>query len=103
MTYNGLIYVFATQEADELFVKNPYPYTRPPPLPSHLKIVIIGPPLSGKSTQAAALSERLGLKLLNPEALLREEIEKGENPELMEQMRSGKPVQINLYWQVRIL
>lgn len=41
------------------------------------KLVMIGPPASGKGTQARRLARQLGLRYLSTGALLREHVENG--------------------------
>ncbi len=48
-----------------------------PPAPRPFRIVLLGPPASGKGTQGRRLAESLGLGYLSTGALLREEVENG--------------------------
>ena len=47
------------------------------PAASPLRILLLGPPASGKGTQGRQLAERLGLGYLSTGALLREQVESG--------------------------
>ncbi len=46
-------------------------------MPAKLKLVLLGPPASGKGTQAQLLSEALGIPALSTGVLIRAEIERG--------------------------
>ncbi len=49
-----------------------------PPLPTHLRIMILGSPLSGKSTQAKMISTALGIPLLDMDAEVENRYQVGE-------------------------
>ena len=58
------------------------------------RVMLIGPPGSGRSTQAQQISDAFGLVLISPQKILRAEAER--NPpikiKLMESAESGMPV-----------
>nr|XP_012608625.1 adenylate kinase 9 isoform X2 [Microcebus murinus] len=61
------IYFLSSKETKEKFMKNPIKYIRQPkPKPTvPLKIVIVGPPKSGKTTVAKKIASEYGLKRLS--------------------------------------
>ncbi|XP_016073041.1 PREDICTED: adenylate kinase 9 [Miniopterus natalensis] len=61
------IYFLSSKETKEKFMKNPIKYIRQPkPKPNMpIKIAIVGPPKSGKTTVAKKISSEYGLKLLS--------------------------------------
>ncbi|XP_074189510.1 adenylate kinase 9 isoform X2 [Rhinolophus sinicus] len=61
------IYFFSSKETKEKFMKNPIKYIRQPkPKPTMpIRIAIVGPPKSGKTTVAKKLSSEYGLKRLS--------------------------------------
>ncbi len=77
------------------FIDNPYVFTRESPEVPFLRIAIFGPPLSGKSTQAAALSQKYNLMHIDAQQLVDYHIgsktsignQVRENPDLMRVFR----------------
>ncbi|XP_036104925.1 adenylate kinase 9 [Molossus molossus] len=67
------IYFLSTKETKEKFMKNPIKYIRQPkPKPNMpIKITIVGPPKSGKTTVAKKISSEYGLKRLSVGEALR--------------------------------
>ena len=73
--------MLASRDAYLRFLVNPYKYLSlwcpVPPKPTRSKIVILGPPVSGKSTQSKLISEELNIPLLDVEKELQRHISEG--------------------------
>ena len=59
------MYVMSSEEAMGKFLKNPRPYLLPPQPRPPCKIVVTGPPLSGKTTMTQLLAEKYGATVSN--------------------------------------
>ncbi|KAM6460290.1 adenylate kinase 9 isoform 2-T2 [Liasis olivaceus] len=87
VSFLGKMYMISTEEALKQFMLNPRSYLLPPmPLPP-CKILIVGPPLSGKSTLCGLLANRYQGKALDMEVLLQRHYEEARI-ELIEQTRA---------------
>ncbi|XP_039207110.1 adenylate kinase 9 isoform X2 [Crotalus tigris] len=87
VSFLGKMYLFSTEEALRQFMLNPRSYLLPPmPLPP-CKVLIMGPPLSGKTTLCELLANHYQGKVLDMEALLKMHYEQARL-ELIEQTRA---------------
>eukprot|EP00002_Diphylleia_rotans_P021325 TRINITY_DN4154_c0_g1_i5.p1 TRINITY_DN4154_c0_g1~~TRINITY_DN4154_c0_g1_i5.p1 ORF type:complete len:1460 (-),score=380.85 TRINITY_DN4154_c0_g1_i5:64-4398(-) len=68
--FKGKVFVFEDEQKMTKFIDNPYVFTRESPEVPFLRIAIFGPPLSGKSTQAAALSQKYNLMHIDAQQLV---------------------------------
>ena len=57
------MYVLSSEDAMGKFLKNPRPYLLPPLPRPPCKLVITGPPMSGKTTMAHQLAQKYGAKV----------------------------------------
>lgn len=57
------MYCFSSPEAMEKFMRNPRPYLLPPQPRPPCKIVVLGPPVSGKSSVCALLAQKYNAKV----------------------------------------
>ncbi|MGH0164644.1 UNVERIFIED_CONTAM: hypothetical protein FKN15_057830 [Acipenser sinensis] len=64
------IYVLSTQEALDKFMSNPRPYLLPPMPRPPCKVVVVGPPSSGKTTLCNLIAEKYGAKVVDMEKLI---------------------------------
>ncbi|XP_071997899.1 adenylate kinase 9 isoform X2 [Engystomops pustulosus] len=67
LIYRQFIYFFSTKENRDIFMKNPIKYIRQPkPQPSvPIRIAVLGPPKSGKTTVAKIFTQLYGLQHLS--------------------------------------
>ncbi|XP_032071185.1 adenylate kinase 9 [Thamnophis elegans] len=87
VSFLGKMYLFSTEEALKQFMLNPRSYLLPPmPLPP-CKVLILGPPLSGKTTLCELLANHYQGKVLDMEGLLKTHYEQARL-ELIEQTRT---------------
>ncbi|XP_034265034.1 adenylate kinase 9 isoform X2 [Pantherophis guttatus] len=87
VSFLGKMYLLSSEEALKLFMLNPRSYLLPPmPLPP-CKVLILGPPLSGKTTLCELLANHYQGKVLDMEALLKIHYEEAKL-ELLEQTRA---------------
>ncbi|KAL7987849.1 hypothetical protein Chor_006768 [Crotalus horridus] len=87
VSFLGKMYLLSTEEALRQFMLNPRSYLLPPmPLPP-CKVLIMGPPLSGKTTLCELLANHYQGKVLDMEALLKMHYEQARL-ELIEQTRA---------------
>ncbi|XP_042310178.1 adenylate kinase 9 isoform X2 [Sceloporus undulatus] len=86
ISFLGKMYLMSSEEALKEFMLNPRPYLLPPmPLPP-CKVLVIGPPLSGRSTLCELIANHYQGKVLEMEALLKTQYEEARI-ELIEQTR----------------
>uniref|UniRef100_A0ABM5G8U0 Adenylate kinase 9 isoform X3 n=1 Tax=Pogona vitticeps TaxID=103695 RepID=A0ABM5G8U0_9SAUR len=86
VSFLGKMYMLSSEEAQREFMLNPRPYLLSPmPLPP-CKVLIIGPPLSGKSTLCDLVADYYHGKVLDTEFLLKRHYEEARI-ELIEQTR----------------
>ncbi|KAK1171736.1 adenylate kinase 9 [Acipenser oxyrinchus oxyrinchus] len=64
------IYVLSTQEALDKFMSNPRPYLLLPMPRPPCKVVVVGPPSSGKTTLCNLIAEKYGAKVVDMEKLI---------------------------------
>ncbi|KAG8123953.1 hypothetical protein E2320_019386, partial [Naja naja] len=84
---DGKMYLLSTEEALKQFMLNPRSYLLPPmPLPP-CKVLVVGPPFSGKTTLCELLANHYQGKVLDMEALLKTYYEQARL-ELIEQTRA---------------
>lgn len=57
------IYFLSSEEALSAFLKNPRPYLLPPQPRPPCKLIVTGPPLSGKTTLCNILASRYGAEV----------------------------------------
>nr|XP_032620502.1 adenylate kinase 9 isoform X1 [Chelonoidis abingdonii] len=75
VSFLGKMYLFSSQEALREFMLNPRPYLLPPmPLPP-CKVVVFGPPLSGKTTLCNWIANKYKGKVLDMDKLIQPYIE----------------------------
>ncbi|XP_026196504.1 adenylate kinase 9 isoform X2 [Anabas testudineus] len=89
LMFNQYIYFFASKENRNTFQLNPLRYLRQPkPTPSlPVKIAIIGPPKSGKTTVAQMLAQKYGLVRLSIGGVVRMVLNTREHTDLAVQMK----------------
>ncbi|XP_068433457.1 adenylate kinase 9 isoform X2 [Clinocottus analis] len=87
--FHQYIYFFASKENRNIFMLNPLKYLRQPkPIPSlPVKIAILGPPKSGKTTVAQMLARQYGLVCLSICSVMRMVLNNHENTDLVVQMK----------------
>ncbi|KAM8832237.1 adenylate kinase 9 isoform 2-T2 [Spinachia spinachia] len=89
LIFHQYIYFFASKENCNTFMLNPLKYLRqpkpPPPLP--VKIAVVGPPKSGKTTVAQMFAEKYGLACLSIGSVIRMVLSKHEHTDLAVQMK----------------
>ncbi|XP_065820230.1 adenylate kinase 9 [Labrus bergylta] len=89
LIFHQFIYFFATKENRSIFMLNPLKYIgQPKPfalLP--VKIAILGPPKSGKTTVAQMFAKKYGLARLSIGGVMREVLNTQENTDLAVQMK----------------
>ncbi|XP_060093981.1 adenylate kinase 9 [Heteronotia binoei] len=87
VSFLGKMYTLSTEEALKTFMLNPRPYLLPPmPLPP-CKVIVIGPPFSGKSTLCEAIANYYTGKVLDMDVLLKGHLEEARSI-LIEQTRA---------------
>ncbi|XP_070589434.1 adenylate kinase 9 isoform X2 [Erythrolamprus reginae] len=87
VSFLGKMYLLSTEDTLKQFMLNPRPYLLPPmPLPP-CKVVIMGSPLSGKTTLCELLAKHYQGQVLNMESLLKVRYEQARL-ELIEQTRA---------------
>ncbi|KAG8444676.1 hypothetical protein GDO86_009735 [Hymenochirus boettgeri] len=102
LLYRQYIYFFSTMENRDTFMKNPIRYLQQSkPKPSvPIRIAIVGPPKSGKTTVARKLASVYGLKRLSMGDAIRFVLQNQENTELATELngilRKGLEVPDNL-------
>ena len=57
------MYCLSSEEAMGKFLKNPRPYLLPPQPRPPCKLIVVGPPLSGKTTLCHLLAQKYGAKV----------------------------------------
>nr|XP_040016288.1 adenylate kinase 9 isoform X3 [Gasterosteus aculeatus aculeatus] len=89
LIFHQYIYFFASKENRNTFMLNPLKYLRQPkptpPLP--VKIAVVGPPKSGKTTVAQMFAEKYGLARLSIGGVMRVVLSKHEHTDLVVQMK----------------
>uniref|UniRef100_A0A8C3FGM5 Adenylate kinase 9 n=2 Tax=Chrysemys picta bellii TaxID=8478 RepID=A0A8C3FGM5_CHRPI len=86
VSFLGKIYLFSSQEALREFMLNPRPYLLPPmPLPP-CKVVVFGPPLSGKTTLCNWIANKYKGKVLDMDKLIQPCMEEARK-KIIEQAR----------------
>ncbi|XP_019375651.1 PREDICTED: adenylate kinase 9 [Gavialis gangeticus] len=87
VSFLGKMYVLSSQEALRAFMLNPRPYLLPPmPLPP-CKILVLGPPLSGKTTLCNLIANKYKGQVLDIAKLIQPSMEKTRE-KIIEQARS---------------
>uniref|UniRef100_A0A670ZFC2 AAA+ ATPase domain-containing protein n=1 Tax=Pseudonaja textilis TaxID=8673 RepID=A0A670ZFC2_PSETE len=87
VSFLGKMYLLSTEEALKQFMLNPRSYLLPPmPLPP-CKVLVMGPPFSGKTTLCELLANHYQGKVLDMDALLKMHYEQARI-ELIEQTRA---------------
>ncbi|XP_015279090.1 PREDICTED: adenylate kinase 9-like, partial [Gekko japonicus] len=87
VSFLGKMYTLSSEEALKTFMLNPRPFLLlPMPLPP-CKVLVIGPPLSGKSTLCAAIANHYMGKVLDMDVLLKGHLEEARSA-LIEQIRA---------------
>ncbi|KAM9840260.1 adenylate kinase 9 [Aulostomus maculatus] len=83
------IYFFASKETQKTFMLSPLKFLRQPkPSPSlPVKIAIVGPPKSGKTTVAQMFAWKYGLARVSIGSVMRKVLNSRENSDLAEQMK----------------
>jgi YHS domain-containing protein len=75
LAHKGKIYFFNSDDEKNAFAKNPAKFLQfSPPEFQHLKIFVLGPPLSGKSVVSKLLGEHFKINVISAEKLLEQEI-----------------------------
>ncbi|CAJ1078426.1 adenylate kinase 9 isoform X4 [Xyrichtys novacula] len=89
LIFHQFIYFFATKENHNLFMLNPLKYLKQPkPIQSlPLKIAILGPPKSGKTTVAQMFAKKYGLARLSIGSVIRMVLNTQEHTDLAGQMK----------------
>ncbi|KAL3052487.1 hypothetical protein OYC64_005101 [Pagothenia borchgrevinki] len=89
LIFHQYIYFFASKENRNIFMLNPLKYLREskpnPSLP--VKIAVVGPPKSGKTTVAKMFAQRYGLACLSIGGVMRMVLHKHEHTDLAVQMK----------------
>ncbi|KAH0622209.1 hypothetical protein JD844_024317 [Phrynosoma platyrhinos] len=86
VSFLGKMYLMSSEEALKEFMLNPRPYLLPPmPLPP-CKILVVGPPMSGRSTLCELIANHYQGKVLEMDALLKTQYEEARI-ELIEKTR----------------
>ncbi|XP_030411946.1 adenylate kinase 9 isoform X2 [Gopherus evgoodei] len=86
VSFLGKMYLFSSQEALREFMLNPRPYLLPPmPLPP-CKVVVFGPPLSGKTTLCNWIANKYKGKVLDMDKLIQPFMEEARE-KIIEQAR----------------
>ncbi|XP_053879143.1 adenylate kinase 9 isoform X1 [Malaclemys terrapin pileata] len=86
VSFLGKMYLFSSQEALREFMLNPRPYLLPPmPLPP-CKVVVFGPPLSGKTTLCNWIANKYKGKVLDMDKLIQPCMEEARK-KIIEQAR----------------
>ncbi|XP_061587402.1 adenylate kinase 9 [Cololabis saira] len=86
---NRYIYFFASKENRNTFMLNPLKYLRQPkPTPAlRIKMAVIGPPKSGKTTVAQTFAQKYGMARLSIGGAMRMVLDNQENTDLAVQMK----------------
>uniref|UniRef100_A0A8D3BXV2 Adenylate kinase 9 n=1 Tax=Scophthalmus maximus TaxID=52904 RepID=A0A8D3BXV2_SCOMX len=89
LIFNQYIYFFASKENLNTFMLNPLKYLRQPkPSPSlPVKIAVLGPPKSGKTTVAQMFAQKYGLARLSIGSVMRLVLDTQEHTDLAVQMK----------------
>ncbi|XP_069830926.1 adenylate kinase 9 [Dendropsophus ebraccatus] len=84
LIYRQYIYFFSTKENRDIFMRNPIKFIRQPkPKPSvPIRIAVLGPPKSGKTTVAKMFTSMYGLQRLSIGDAIRSVLENQPNTEL---------------------
>ncbi|XP_065690633.2 adenylate kinase 9 isoform X2 [Patagioenas fasciata] len=86
VSFLGKMYVLSSPEALKTFMLNPRPYLLPPmPLPP-CKVLVFGPPLSGRTTLCNLIAHKYKGKVLDMDELIQPHMEESRK-ENMEQVR----------------
>ncbi|KAK1889504.1 Adenylate kinase 9 [Dissostichus eleginoides] len=89
LIFHQYIYFFASKENRNMFMLNPLKYLREskpnPSLP--VKIAVVGPPKSGKTTVAKMFAQKYGLACLSIGGVMRMVLHKHEHTDLAVQMK----------------
>ncbi|KAL6095965.1 ak9 [Pungitius sinensis] len=89
LIFHQYIYFFVSKENRNTFMLNPLKYLRQPkPTPSlPVKLAVVGPPKSGKTTVAQMFAEKYGLARLSIGSVVRMVLSKHEHTDLAVQMK----------------
>ncbi|KAI3363735.1 hypothetical protein L3Q82_001351 [Scortum barcoo] len=89
LIFHQYIYFFASKENRNTFMLNPLKYLRQPkpspPLP--IKLAVVGPPKSGKTSLAQMFAQKYGLALLSIGGVMRTVLNTQEHTDLAVQMK----------------
>ncbi|XP_066463784.1 adenylate kinase 9 isoform X2 [Eleutherodactylus coqui] len=90
LIYRQYIYLFSTKENRDIFMRNPIKFIRQPkPQPSvPIRIAVLGPPKSGKTTVAKMFTRIYGLQRLSIGDAIRSVLESQHNTELALDIKS---------------
>ncbi|XP_044146654.1 adenylate kinase 9 [Bufo gargarizans] len=90
LIYRQYIYFFSTKENRDVFTRNPIKFIRQPkPKPSvPIRIAVLGPPKSGKTTVAKMFTRTYGLQRLSIGDAIRSVLEDQPNTELALEIKS---------------
>ncbi|KAM4771030.1 adenylate kinase 9 [Rhinophrynus dorsalis] len=90
LIYRQYIYFFSTKENREIFMKNPIKFIRlpKPKLSVPIRIAIVGPPKSGKTTVAKMFEKIYGLQRLSMGDAIRSVLENQPDTELALEIKS---------------
>uniref|UniRef100_A0AAV2K976 Nucleoside-diphosphate kinase n=1 Tax=Knipowitschia caucasica TaxID=637954 RepID=A0AAV2K976_KNICA len=90
LIFNHYIYFFESKENRNVFMRHPLKYLRQPkPIPSlPVRLSVIGPPKSGKTTISEMLSQKYGLTRLSMGCALRMMLEAHEHADLSVQIKN---------------
>ncbi|KAL7388763.1 hypothetical protein ABVT39_020280 [Epinephelus coioides] len=89
LIFHQYIYFFASKENRNIFMLNPLKYLRQPKPTQSLpvKMAVVGPPKSGKTTVAQMFAQKYGLACLSIGGVMRMVLNDRENTDLAVQMR----------------
>ena len=80
------MYILSSEEAMGNFMKNPRLYLLPPQPRPPVKLVVTGPPLSGKTSLCHLLAQKYGATVLNMDELIQPKLEE-ERANMLQQVR----------------
>lgn len=92
--YNSLIhknefFLFASDRAMKEFIQNPNRFTYLPPTLPPIRVSLLGPPNSGKTSLAQKLHEEFGLEVINVDNLVSSYLTKLKETEFYEDLLDG--------------
>jgi len=90
--FMGRLFLLSSEEARALFVNNPRKYLKTDPRPKERRVVVLGPPMSGKSEISKKLTEVYGWPILSVAELVSNTIDnfqEGQDKAILEEVRHG--------------